>query len=191
MGLGSFQKFVPSSVVKRIVGGDRAASELGVEKKQVTVMFTDIRGFTSLSEQLPLPTVMKVLEEYLTDMVEVIETNGGTVGDFIGDGIMIFWNSPNDQPDHAQLAVNTMFAMHEKLRVSNKKWALQGVPEIVARIGVNSGDALSGNIGSPVKMKFGVVGDTVNLASRVENLNKFYDGMRDQTPAHQHAACPF
>lgn len=173
-GLISFSKFVPISVVKRIVSGDVSASKLGVHKRDVTIMFVDIRNFTTLVEELPLETVMELLEEYLTAMVSVIERNGGTVGDFIGDCIMSFWNSPLDQPNHAQLAVDTMFGMQEKLKEWNQLWNLRGLGDIGIRIGVNSGEVLSGNIGSPIKMKFGVVGDDVNLASRVENLNKYY-----------------
>eukprot|EP00546_Thalassionema_frauenfeldii_P000563 CAMPEP_0178934534 /NCGR_PEP_ID=MMETSP0786-20121207/23919_1 /TAXON_ID=186022 /ORGANISM="Thalassionema frauenfeldii, Strain CCMP 1798" /LENGTH=606 /DNA_ID=CAMNT_0020612333 /DNA_START=116 /DNA_END=1936 /DNA_ORIENTATION=- len=183
MGLKSFCKFVPFAVVKRIVGGDVSATLLGVQKRTVTVMFADIANFTPFVEKFPLESVMLVLEEYLTAMVSVIEGQGGTIGDFIGDCIMAFWNSPLDQPDHAQLAINAAFAMEQKLKTWNEIWGKQGLPPIRIRLGIHTGEVLSGNIGSPVKMKFGVVGDTVNLASRVENLNKFYGSSRLLTDA--------
>jgi len=174
MGVASFSKFVPFSVVKRIVGGDQTWAKLGVQKREVTVMFVDIADFATFMEKWPQEKVMLLLEEYLTAMISVIEGKGGTIGDCIGDCIMAFWNSPSDQPEHAQLAVDTAFAMKKKLGTWNQIWVKRGLPKFRIQIGINTGEALSGNIGSPAKMKFGVVGDTVNHASRIENLNKFY-----------------
>ena len=117
MELTSFSKFVPYAVVKRIVGGDVSATLLGVKKRHVTIMFADIAKFTSFVERWPIESVMQVLKEYLTAMVSVIKANGGTIRDFIGDCIMVFWNSPLDQPNHAQLALDTAFEMEKKLSV--------------------------------------------------------------------------
>eukprot|EP00051_Salpingoeca_urceolata_P014974 m.191502 g.191502 ORF g.191502 m.191502 type:complete len:1148 (+) comp18248_c0_seq8:114-3557(+) len=177
-GIASFSKFVPVTVVRRIVRGDKQALSLFVVEKEASVMFTDIRGFTSISETLTPDVLIQVMEEYLSAMCTIIEDHNGVVGDFIGDGIMCMWNAPDEVVDHALLACKCSVAMHRALFELNVGWSARNLPPLVARVGINTGLLLAGNIGSPDKMKYGVLGDVVNLASRVENLNKEYDSVR-------------
>eukprot|EP00899_Mesostigma_viride_P010015 jgi/Mesvir1/19014/Mv12782-RA.1 len=174
MALEAFGRFVPRAVVNRIVSGDKRAAELYVFDVDVTIMFTDIADFTAISESLPVTKVIVLLEGYLGGMSHIVESSGGTIGDFIGDGIMAFWNSPNIILDHQKKAVQAMLLQQEKLAALNAVWVDCGLMPMWPRYGIHSGHVLSGNIGYREKMKFGVVGDTVNLASRLEGLNKHF-----------------
>lgn len=173
-GIQCFAHFVPRGVVQRIVQGDERAAHLYVEPAECTIFFSDIANFTSISEQIGLEKVMHLMESYLTFMSRVIEEEGGVIGDFIGDGIMAFWGSPEPTPHHAALACKTALRIQQELMQLNRKWASEGFPNISTRIGLNSGAVLAGNIGSEEKMKFGVLGDEVNLAACLEDMNKCY-----------------
>jgi adenylate cyclase len=147
---------------------------LGGERVPVTLLFSDIRGFTSMSERLPPDTVLTMLNEYLDRMVTVVFRNGGTLDKFIGDAVMAFWGAPIPVEDHARRALDAALEMMEELRELNRRWAENGsgIP-IDIGIGVNTGEALVGNIGSlRYKVEYTAIGDTVNVANRLESLNK-------------------
>lgn len=148
--------------------------KLGGEKREVTVLFSDIRGFTSISEKYPPEIIVSLLHKYLGPMTDIVMKNGGTLDKYIGDAIMAIWNAPIDTPDHAELAVKSAIQMFSELENLNKEFLQTGYPEIQIGVGINSGEAVTGNIGSSLRFDYTAIGDTVNLASRLEGLNKFY-----------------
>lgn len=150
--------------------------KLGGERLPVTLLFSDIRGFTSLSEKLDPETVIEMLNAYLDKMAEVVFRHGGTLDKFIGDAVMAFWNAPVPVEDHARRAVEAALDMLEELEALNASWEATGAQtQLRIGIGVNTGEAIVGNIGSLTrKLDYTAIGDTVNLASRLEGLNKEY-----------------
>ncbi|GBF51568.1 adenylate cyclase 1 [Leptospira ryugenii] len=143
-----------------------------VEKRYVTVLFSDIRGFTSLSESMQSEEIVEFLNEYLTIMVHVIFKNGGTLDKFIGDGIMAYFGAPIDQEDHALRAVRTARDMLRAVEELNIVRRARNEAELQIGIGLNSGEVVLGDIGSDQRKEHTIIGDTVNLASRVESLTK-------------------
>lgn len=150
--------------------------ELGGERIPLTLLFSDIRGFTSLSEKLPAETVIEMLNQYLDKMAEVVFRHGGTLDKFIGDAVMAFWGAPLAVEDHPRRAVEAALDMMDELEELNEQWSETGAPARLAiGIGVNTGEAIVGNIGSlSRKLDYTAIGDAVNLASRLEGLNKEY-----------------
>ena len=171
-----FAKFVPRSVVQAIIKNEPNARVLHVRRRQVTVLFSDIAGFTGISEKLGEKELLYLLTMYLTVMTHVVESYGGTVGEVLGDGILAFWNTPDVVEDHAALAVASALAQQECVRALNDQFQREmHLPTPLSiRIGINTGVVLTGNIGSKEKMKFGCIGDAVNAASRLEGLCKLY-----------------
>lgn len=172
--LRSFRKFVPADLVRQLVTSGTEA-ELGAEKKIVSVFFSDIANFTQISEQLPAEILVDCLGEYLQAMSQEVLLQKGTLDKYIGDAIMAFWGAPHPQTDHAMRACLTALACQQKLRHLREKWRSAGQPEFAARIGIHTGELVVGNIGSEDRLDYTVLGDTVNLASRLESLNKYYD----------------
>jgi adenylate cyclase len=171
--LGAFEKYVSKDVINHILENpDRL--KLGGERRQITVFFSDIRGFTTISEKLSPEELVKLLNEYLTAMTNIVLKNNGVVDKYMGDAIMAFWGAPLDQPRHAEMACNTALEMETKLKEMQKKWAKDGVSNIEIGIGLNSGQAVVGNMGSENRFDYTAMGDTVNLGSRLEGLNKNY-----------------
>jgi adenylate cyclase len=169
-----FSSYLSDKLVARLER-DPEAAKLGGDTKEVTVLFTDIRSFTSFSESHTPQQVVARLNEYLGEMVQVVERFDGTVDKFIGDGIMIYWGAPLTQPDHAELAVACIRAMKEKMSELRAKWQREGVEPFYIRGGVQSGEVVAGNIGfEGKKMDYTVIGDTVNQAARLESSAKFY-----------------
>lgn len=151
------------------------AISIGGDNRDVTVMFTDIRGFTTFSEKHPPQKVVERLNEYLGAMVQLIHQHDGTVDKFMGDGIMAYWGAPLEQPDHAARAVACALAMRAQMAVFATEWAARGVEPFHIRGGLQSGDVVAGNIGSRgLKMEYTVIGDTVNQAARLESAGKTY-----------------
>lgn len=168
-----FSRYVSPEYVRRLAD-DLESLELGGERAEITILFSDIRGFTSLSERLPASQVLSLLNEYLDCMTDVVFRHGGTLDKFIGDAVMAFWGAPVAVPDHAQRAASAALEMIRELDRLNERWREQGSSSVLAiGIGINTGEAIVGNIGSlERKLDYTAIGDPVNLASRLESLNK-------------------
>jgi adenylate cyclase len=167
-----FSRYVSRQIVEEILH-DPEAVGLGGQLKEVTILFSDVRGFTAMSEKLSAPEVVTVLNEYLTAMVDIIIANNGTVDKYVGDAIMAVWGSPLHDPEHKQNGVRTAVQMMEVLKELQAKWAMEGKPHIDIGIGLNTGHVVAGNMGHPdYKMDYTVIGDDVNLAARMESANK-------------------
>lgn len=147
---------------------------LGGKRAVVTVLFADIRGFTSISERMSAQQVSEILNEYFTEMEPIITKYNGIINKFIGDAIMAVFGEPIQDENHAQNAVKCGYEMLKRVEKLHRKWANEGKPEIEIGIGINSGEVFIGNIGSINRMEYTVIGDTVNLASRLEGYNKMY-----------------
>lgn len=169
-----FSSYLSAKLVARLEK-DPDAAKIGGDSKEVTVLFTDIKGFTSFSETRSPQEVVTRLNEYLAAMVQVIDQFDGTVDKFIGDGIMVYWGAPLAQPDHAKLAVACMLEMEKTMARLGAKWKNESVVPFVIRGGALSGEVVAGNIGCHgKKMEYTLIGDTVNQASRLEGAAKYY-----------------
>lgn len=169
-----FSSYVTKRVVDELIKNPQMA-KLGGERREVTVMFSDIRGFTTISEKHSPEEVVAILNEYLGAMTDVIFRWEGTLDKFIGDAIVVFWGAPLKQDNHAELAVKCALNMIAKLEELQVKWKTEGKPVLNIGVGLNTGEVLVGNIGAEgKKMDYTVIGDNVNLGSRVESLTKKY-----------------
>ncbi len=168
-----FGKYVSPVVIDNLIRNPDMIN-LGGAKRNITIFFSDIRGFTSISERLEPEELVHLLNEYLTEMTSIIIKDQGLVDKYMGDAIMAFWGAPLDKPDHAETACSSSLEMVEKLRELQKKWKNEGIPSFDIGIGLNSGDAIVGNMGSSTRFDYTAMGDNVNLASRMEGLNKLY-----------------
>ena len=148
--------------------------KLGGEIKLITIMFCDIRGFTTLSEGLTAAELGHLINDFLTPMTEIITQHQGTIDKYIGDCIMAFWNAPLDDPDHAKNAVEAAQAMRQRLIELNEEWAAAGRRQLHIGIGINTGECCVGNFGSQQRFDYSLLGDPVNLSSRLEGLTKQY-----------------
>jgi adenylate cyclase len=169
-----FDKYMAAEVVDEIMRNPEAI-RLGGEKKELTVLFSDIAGFTSISERLDPETLVELLNKYLSAMTDIILQHRGNVNKYLGDGIMAIFGAPRGDPNHASLACFAALDSQAELAKRREQWKAEGQPEISARIGINSGWLVVGNMGSQARMEYTVMGDTVNLASRLEGANKYYD----------------
>ena len=169
----AFARYVAPEVVEQLVR-DPEQLALGGETRELTVMFADVAGFTSLSEGREPREIVELMNECFTALTEVIQGHGGTVDKFIGDAVMAFWNAPLDQADHAARACRATVDLLAALERLNVGWAARGLPRISMRAGLATGPALVGNVGSTTKFNYTVMGDTVNLASRLEGAAKVY-----------------
>jgi adenylate cyclase len=148
--------------------------KLGGETRTMTVLFSDLRGFTALSHALEPQALVALLNEYMTAMTEIVFRHDGVLDKYIGDAIMAFWNAPMDQPDHPRRACGTALDMIARLRELNADWERRGLRTLNLGIGINTGPMVVGNMGSRDRLAYTVMGDTVNVASRLEGLNKEY-----------------
>jgi adenylate cyclase len=169
----TFQYFVSPGVVNEILR-DPAKLKLGGERKVLSVLFSDLRDFTYLSETLSPDTLTKLLNLYLTPMTEIVFRYQGTLDNYMGDALMAIFGAPLDQEDHAEKACHAALDMLKALEDLQKNWEIDGVPKVSMGIGINSGLMSVGNMGSDMLFDYSVVGDHVNLGSRLEKLNREY-----------------
>ena len=166
-------QFFSPSVLREVVRHRRQRS-LGSSRRMVTVLFCDIRGFTALSERLPPETVAEMLAEYLSEMTEVIFAHGGTVDKYVGDCVMALYNAPLEDPDHVRNALRTALDLQERTLQVAARWEPRLGIAIRSGIGINTGEAVVGTLGSRQRLEYTAVGDTINLGSRLEALTKEY-----------------
>jgi adenylate cyclase len=169
----AFQYYLTKSVMEEMLKNPDKL-KLGGDKRDMTVLFSDIRGFTSISERLPPEDLVRLLNEYLTPMTEIVFRHEGTLDKYMGDAIMAIWGAPLPQEDHALRACAAAIQMLEALDELRKRWCEQGLPAIDIGIGINSGPMAVGNMGSDMRFDYTVMGDNVNLGSRLEGTNKEY-----------------
>ena len=169
----AFGLYVAPEVVAQLVKNPGQVS-LGGETRELTIMFADVAGFTTLSEGRPPAQLVQLMNECFTEITNVIQGHGGTVDKFIGDAVMAFWNAPVEYPDHAARACRATQDLLKALVRLNVGWAARGLPAISMRVGAATGPALLGNVGSSTKFNYTVMGDTVNLASRLEGAAKVF-----------------
>lgn len=167
-----FETYVPKALVLRLIRRDGRAAAAGVvsEEREVTVMFTDIKGFSTIAETKSPAQTAAMLNAHFSRLAACIEAEGGTVDKYIGDAIMAFWGAPDDQPDHAARALRAAHAIVETVRQEARELAAAGLPPVCVRIGVHSGPVVVGNIGAQSRINYTIVGDTVNTAARLEAL---------------------
>lgn len=170
---GTFAKYVSPAIVDEILK-DPGNIELGGKKVELTVMFSDVRGFTTISEKLDPRALSSLLNSYLTPMTDLVFETKGTLDKYMGDAIMAFWGAPIPLDDHPQRAATCALKMLKKLKVLQQEYANKGLPTIDIGIGLNTGDMSVGNMGSNTVRSYTVMGDSVNLGSRLEGINKEY-----------------
>jgi adenylate cyclase len=168
-----FSRYVSRTVVDRILA-EPARAKLGGERKELTVLFSDIRNFSSFAEAMGPEELASFLGEYLTPMTALVLESGGTLDKYIGDAVMAIWAAPVDLPDHAARACDVALRMQAALGDLNAKWKREGKPQIAIGIGLNTGVMSVGNMGSAARFDYTVLGDQVNLGARLEALTKEY-----------------
>jgi len=168
-----FGRYVSPDVYGRLLE-DPALARLGGSRREMTVLFSDIRGFTTASERAEPEALVAQLNEHFSRMVQVLFSHRGTVDKFVGDQVMALFGAPLDDPDHADHAVAAALDMAAALDGLNRHWAAAGRPPLDIGIGINSGEMIAGNVGSDRIMSYTVIGDAVNLGARIESLNKEY-----------------
>lgn len=171
--LRRFGQYVPPELVVRM-SLDPGRYNMVSRKAELTVMFSDVRDFTSISERLPPDQLAHFMNQYLTAMTQVIRRHGGTLDKYIGDAIVAFWGAPMDDPDHALNAVLAALDMQTELLLLNQSMAVQGLPMLQVGIGINTGQMTVGDMGSSVRLAYTVLGDAVNLGARLESKSKEY-----------------
>lgn len=172
-GLRAFERYVPSALVRQLI---RTGEEtrIGGKKKELTIFFSDIEGSARIAEEMTPESLMLHLSEYLEELTGMIIDQRGTIDKYIGDAVMAFWGAPIDEKDHAFLACRAALLCQKRLVALNARWEQSGKPCLPTRIGIHTGEAVVGNIGSMERMNYSVMGDAVNLASRLESANKAY-----------------
>lgn len=168
-----FASKVSKSVMDDILKNTNG-NELSIKNKEVTIFFSDIRGFTSISEKLGAKELIALLNRYMQPMSEIIIKNQGTIDKFIGDAVMAYWNAPLDIQNHADLAVKSALEQFEALKILNSQLAKENLPQISIGIGINTGEVIVGEMGCEIRSDYTVIGDAINLGSRLESLCKFY-----------------
>jgi adenylate cyclase len=167
----SFARFVPKKLVQRVIDNS-IATELGGVREEITVLFTDVRDFTTIAESVDPDTLMHQMSRYFSVLAEAFLAEGGTIDKFIGDAMMVFWNAPNPQPDHVERACRAAVAARLACEKLNSQFETEGLKPFFTRFGIHVGDAVVGNLGSTERMNYTALGNTVNLAARLEGLNK-------------------
>jgi adenylate cyclase len=169
----AFKHYLGAEVIDQIIA-DPSRLQLGGEKRELTIFFSDIEKFSSFSEKLDPETLTRLLNEYLTDMTDIILEEGGYLDKYIGDAIVAFWNAPADQPDHAVRAARAVLRCQRRLAERRAHYQQQTGVLIKARIGMHTGEVTVGNMGSRDRFNYTILGDAANLASRLEGANKTF-----------------
>ena len=169
----AFKRYVPPSVSEMIAKNPQAL-KLGGEEKTLSVLFCDLKDFTRYAESFPPHEMVTILSDYFAEMTEQVFAWRGTLKEYVGDELMAIFGAPVEQTDHAERACAAALKMQDRLRSLRESWASMGRPPLTARIGINSGPMLVGNLGSPYRFSYGVIGDQVNLGSRLEGLAELY-----------------
>lgn len=189
----NFERYFAPNVAAEIAQQEGAVKP-GGEKRPLTILFSDIRGFTTLAEGMTPDGIARVLTEYFSEMVDIIFEHGGTLDKFIGDALMALWGAPMAHADDPDRAMRAAIAMQRALRELNREWRIGGQPEIGVGIGINHGEAFAGNIGSHRRLEYTVIGDSVNVASRLCSRagkgqilisQQFYEELRERPGVHQ------
>lgn len=171
--LDSFSRYVPVEVVRELIRrGDVA--QLGGRAARLTILFTDIAGFTTISERMTPTELTAHMGRYFDAVLGVLRSRRATVDKMIGDAVMAFWGAPIDDPDHARHALEAVLAVRERLAELEAEWVAEGLPALPTRFGLHTGDVVVGNVGSHARLSYTVLGDTVNLAARLEGANKAF-----------------
>lgn len=168
-----FSHFVPKQLVQQLVMKGRSVRK-GGHRKEITIFFSDIFNFTAIAENMSPEKLMLHLSEYLNEMSEIIMSHSGTIDKYSGDNIMAFWGAPTHDKDQALHACTTALLCQRRLTDLNQKWHLEERPLLLTRIGIHKGEVIVGNIGSSDRINYTVIGDAVNVASRLESINKIY-----------------
>ena len=171
--ISSFAHFVPKDIVKGIIDGS-ISTELGGVRQEVTVLFTDVANFTGIAEASDPDNLMRQMSRHFTALTEAFIAEGGTVDKFIGDSVMVFWNAPHLQLDHVERACRAALVAKAASEALNIQFIAEGLRPFAVRLGIHFGDAVVGNLGSAERMEYTVLGNSVNLAARLEGLNKEY-----------------
>jgi adenylate cyclase len=173
VGLKSFGRYVPRNLVRQLIREHREGA--GIEERDLTVMFTDIAGFTSACEGMTPPDVAEFINHHLTLVSNCIEQEGGTIDKYIGDAVMAFWGAPDSIDHQTQRAVRAAAALQIALAADNQERARKNLPPVRIRIGIHTGPLIVGDIGSPNRINYTVIGDVVNTTQRLEALGKEVD----------------
>jgi adenylate cyclase len=191
--LRSFESYLPPSIVKRQIAHPESIFE--VQKKELTIMFTDIKSFTTYSSTMTPDQIQRFLAEYFDAMVQIVFKYEGTVDKYIGDGLMVFFGAPEPQSDHAIRCVRAAIEMQKKCRELKEKWTQEGLFPLKIRVGINTGEVVVGNMGTQKKLAYTVLGSDVNLANRLESnapvegimiSRRTYDLVKGQVPTLPH-----
>ncbi len=173
MGLRSFRKYVPADLVSQLISL-RQEAVLGTSKQELTIFFCDLENFTTASELLSSEDLNHLLTDYFQTITQILQKHGATVDKYIGDAVMAFWNAPIALADHQLCGARAALEIRLELDKRQIEWAKQGLPSLSTRIGLNTGTVLVGNVGHEERLSYTALGDAVNLASRLESLNKYY-----------------
>ena len=186
---GLFGQYVPPELVREMANNPERIDMTG-ESREMTVLFSDIRGFTNISEGLDPKQLTQMMNEFLTPMTKIIHEHRGTIDKYMGDAIMAFWGAPLKDENHAQNALNAALQMNAAIKHLNEKFTKKGWADMKMGFGLNTGNMVVGNMGSSFRMAYTVMGDSVNLGSRIEGLTKYYgvdiivsEFVKAQTPA--------
>jgi adenylate cyclase len=169
--ISSFARFVPKEIVRRVVDNS-ISTKLGGVKQEITLVFTDVQGFTTIAESADPDVLMRQTSRYFSALTEAFLAEGGTVDKFIGDAVMVFWNAPDPQPDHVARACRAALSAKAAGERLNAAFEAEGLTPFFTRFGIHVGEAVVGNVGSTERMNYTALGNTVNLAARLEGLNK-------------------
>jgi adenylate cyclase len=171
--LRSFGRYVPTDLVRDLLV-QGAEARLGGEERPLTLFFSDVEGFTGLSEGMQPKALVEALGSYLEVVTKAVKGQGGTIDKFIGDGVLAFFNAPRDDPNHVASGCRAALQLQRQLATQIPRWEALGRPPFRTRIGLHTDEVVVGNIGTPERFSYTVIGDGVNLAARLESLNKAY-----------------